>query len=78
MDYPNVGEYLPNKANANDKMVWLDWQMVATFQKVAKRLGALYDSPMLEATGDDKPVIVNILGTKYDVEACIMPLRAKG
>lgn len=76
--YPNIVRNLPNEVEANDKMVWLDWGMVATFQKVAKRLGAIYDSPMLRATGDDKPVIVHILGTKYDVKACIMPLRAKG
>lgn len=75
--YPDVLQAIPSEDNITDEMIWLNWGYMNDFKKIAKLLGCVYDSPMVNPTGKDKLAFVQFLGAKYDVMGYIMPMRSE-
>lgn len=65
---------IPRDDKIVDEMIYVNWDYMADFKKIAKILGAFYN-PVLKSTGKDNSALVKFVECDLKAVSVIAPMR---
>lgn len=73
--FPNLRDekVIPTDDKITNEMIWVDWDYMADFKKIARILGA-FPNPLLKSTGKTNPALVKFISYENAI-GIVMPMK---